>query len=150
MSNPMTRGELADRTGVGAETIRYYERRDLLPDPPRSDGGFRQYDESYVDRLRFIRRAKDLGFTLSEIQDLLALRVGEEEECAEVRREATAKLEDVEARIRDLRRIRAALTNLIDACEKTDPTSDCPILDALQGEGSLPVHIGPEPGASAS
>jgi len=150
MSNPMTRGELADRTDVGAETIRYYERRGLLPDPPRSDGGFRQYDESYVDRLRFIRRAKDLGFTLSEIQDLLALRVGDDERCAEVRREAMAKLDDVKAKICDLRRIRTALADLIDACEKAESTSDCPILDALQAEEALSAHIGSESGASAS
>lgn len=145
MSDALTRGELADRTGVGMETIRYYERRGLLPEPPRSSGGYRQYDPSYVDRLRFIRRAKELGFTLSEIGDLLSLRVDDGVDCGDVRREAQAKLDNVGAKLRDLQRIRAALSRLVDACEGAGPTSDCPILDVLQREASLSDLFPDEP-----
>ncbi|MFB6232309.1 MAG: heavy metal-responsive transcriptional regulator [Salinibacter sp.] len=129
----MTRGEVAEKADVNPETLRYYERENLIPKPPRSDGGFRLYDESYVGRLRFIRRAKELGFTLAEIRELLDLRVDEEATCRDVRGRAEAKIEEVEAKIEDLRRIRDALTTLADACrEQGGPMSECPILDALE------------------
>lgn len=131
----MTRGEIADKADVNPETLRYYERKDLIPTPPRSDGGFRLYDESYVDRLRFIQRAQDLGFTLAEIKDLLDLRVDDEATCRDVKAQAEDKLADVEEKIRDLKRIRNALSRLADACEgRGGPTSTCPILDAMEGE----------------
>lgn len=116
----MTRGEVAERVGVNPETLRYYERKDLIPMPPRSDGGFRLYDESYVDRLRFIQRAKDLGFTLAEIRELLDLRVDEEATCRDVRVQAEAKIEEVEAKIDDLKQIRDALSTLAEACGDQD------------------------------
>jgi len=130
----MTRGEVAEKADVNPETLRYYERKELIPNPPRSDGGFRLYDESYVDRLRFIQRAKDLGFTLAEIKGLLDLRVGEEATCPDVKAQAEDKLDEVEAKIQDLKRIRDALTRLAEACAGGGPTSDCPILDAMAGE----------------
>lgn len=134
----MTRGEVAEKAGVNTETLRYYDREELIPKPPRSDGGFRLYDESYVDRLRFIKRAKDLGFTLAEIKDLLDLRVGEEATCRDVKSQAKEKLDEVETKIQDLKRIREALATLAEACAGGQgPTSDCPILDAIEGEAAF-------------
>lgn len=133
----MTRGEIAEKAGVNPETLRYYERKELIPEPRRSDGGFRLYDENYVDRLRFIQRAKDLGFTLTEIKGLLDLRVDEKATCRDVRARAEDKVAEVEEKIRDLQRIQKALTRLADACEEDGPTSECPILDAMGEEGAL-------------
>jgi len=143
--NGMTRGEVAEKADVNPETLRYYERKELIPKPPRSDGGFRLYDESYVDRLRFIQRAKDLGFTLAEIRELLDLRVNDEATCRDVRMQAEEKIGEVETKIGDLRRIREALTTLADACRKQDgPTSECPILDVLERQsGANDVSASP-------
>ena len=135
----MTRGEVADKAGVNPETLRYYERKELIPRPRRSDGGIRLYGDHYVDRLRFIQRAKELGFTLAEIKGLLDLRVDEEATCRDVKAQAEAKLDEVENKLRDLRRIRDALTTLADACgDERKPTSDCPILDALETDDGVP------------
>jgi len=135
----MTRGEVADKAGVNPETLRYYERKALIPTPRRSDGGFRLYDESYVDRLRFIQRAKELGFTLAEIKDLLDLRVDEKATCRDVKAQADEKLDEVEAKIRSLQQMRDALIRLVAACDETEgPTGDCPILEAMEGESPLP------------
>lgn len=134
----MTRSQVAEKADVNPETLRYYERKELIPKPPRSDGGFRLYDDRYVDRLRFIQRAQDLGFTLAEIKGLLDLRVDDEATCQAVKARADAKIDDVEEKIRDLQRIRDALSTLIDACaDREGPTSDCPILDAMKGERLL-------------
>ena len=134
----MTRGEVAEKADVNPETLRYYERKELIPKPRRSDGGFRLYDESYVDRLRFIKRAKDLGFTLAEVKGLLDLRVNDGATCRDVQAQAEEKLDDVKEKIRDLQRIRDALTRLAAACEGGGgPTSDCPILDAMECEDAL-------------
>lgn len=134
----MTRSEVADRANVKPSAVRYYEERGLIPEPPRSSTGYRLYDASYVDRLRFIQRAQELGFTLEEINDLLALRVDEEATCQDVRARAKAKLKDVETKIQDLRRIRNALARLSDACAGgSGPTSACPILDAMTDEDAL-------------
>jgi len=134
----MTRGEVADKANVNPETLRYYERKELIPKPPRSDGGFRLYDESYVDRLRFIRRAKELGFTLAEIKDLLELRVDDEATCREVKVRAEEKLDEVETKIQDLKRIREALSTLAEACVGGQgPTSECPILETLEDDRML-------------
>lgn len=134
----MTRSEVAEKAGVNPETLRYYEREELIPSPPRSDGGFRRYDESYVDRLRFIQRAKDLGFALAEIKGLLDLRVEGTATCKDVKVRALEKIDEVNAKIQDLKRIRDALQTLADACEgKDEPTSDCPVLDALEDDAVL-------------
>ena len=134
----MTRGEVAEKAGVNPETLRYYEREELIPTPRRSDGGFRLYDDSYVDRLRFIKRAKDLGFTLAEVKGLLNLRVDDDAMCQDVKAQAEDKLEDVEEKIRDLQRIRDALTRLAEACTGgSGPTSECPILDTMEREDAL-------------
>lgn len=125
-------GDLADRTDVSIQTVRYYERRGLIPEPPRTDGGFRTYPERTISRIRFIKRAQKLGFTLGEIGELLALRGGSETASDEVRRTASAKLEEIEEKLRALEEIRDALSGLIRRCEEAAPTGDCPILDEFE------------------
>jgi MerR family mercuric resistance operon transcriptional regulator len=127
----MTIGQVARRAGVGVETVRFYERQGLLAEPARRASGYRQYDEGAVARLRFIKRAKELGFTLKEIAELLALRLDPDTTCVEIRARAQAKLGDIEARIRDLEKIRQALLGLTASCPGSGPTSACPILEAL-------------------
>ena len=134
----LTRGEVAERSGIGFETVRYYEERGLIPKPPRSSAGYRLYDERYVRRLRFIGRAQELGFTLSEIQELLELRGGAETTCSQIKEMAADKREAVEAKMQDLERIRDALDRLSEACEGGDaPTSDCPLLEVMEGKADL-------------
>lgn len=133
----MTRSEVAERADVNPETVRYYERRGLIPDPPRSSGGYRLYDEDYVDRIRFIGRAQELGFTLEEIKALLELRVDPDTTCQDVKQRTQEKRARVEAKIRDLQRIRRALTRLERACDGQGPTSECPILEAMRDEDAL-------------
>lgn len=125
-------GEFARRAGVNIETVRYYERRGLMPEPERRDSGYRQYREADLERLRFIRRAQELGFTLSEIEELLELRTDPQTTAAEVKARAEEKIADVSARIADLERIRHALEHLAGQCKGgRGPTGDCPLLDAL-------------------
>lgn len=128
---PMTIGEIAKAAEIGVETVRFYEREGLIAEPPRRRSGYRQYPPDTVRRLRFIRRAKELGFTLSEIGELLDLRVDPTKSCADVRTLARAKMADIEAKMLDLARIQAALTDLVRTCRGKGPTGDCPILDAL-------------------
>ncbi len=129
-------GELARRSGVGVETVRFYERRGLLPDPPRSRSGYRCYPAATVSRIRFIRRAKELGFSLAEIDELLNLRAAPGDACEHVRARAEAKIADIDERIASLRRMRSALDRLRAAClERRGTSGDCPILGALDGAG---------------
>ncbi len=128
----LTIGELARRAGVNRETVRYYERRRLLPRPPRSVTGYRVFSDDAIDRLRFIKHAQALGFTLNEVRELLGLRLGERSSCDEVRAQAARKLSDVEAKIAALARIRSALGSLIAACKARPPTAPCPILQSLE------------------
>lgn len=130
----LTIGRLADRADVGVETIRFYERQGLLPEPPRTQSGYRQYPEDQVDRIRFIKRGQELGFSLAEIREMLALRMDTGSDCGDVRRRAERKITDVEAKLRDLQRIKAALEALTWACVGHGPTSECPILDAMARE----------------
>ena len=127
----LTIGEIAKAADVGIETVRFYEREGLIPEPARRQSGYRQYPPDTVRRLRFIRRAKDLGFTLKEIGELLDLRVDPQRNCADVRELAKAKMADVEAKMLELARIQAALTDLVRTCRGKGPTSECPILDSL-------------------
>jgi len=132
-SGSLTIGELAERTGfgVGVETIRYYERRGLLKEPPRTPSGYRQYAPETVQRLRFIRRAQGLGFTLEEIGDLLELKVDDVSACPSVEARARAKLDDVATKIGELRRIQRSLDGLVAACRARESTGECPMLEAL-------------------
>ena len=127
-----TTGEVADRANVNVQTVRYYERRGLIPEPPRSSGGFRQYNPDHVDRIRFIKRAQELGFTLEEAHELLQLSVTAEADRADVRAVAQNKIEEVEEKMRALQRIRDTLAELVDACDGHGSTSECPILHALE------------------
>lgn len=129
---PLTIGQVARSAEVGVETVRFYERQGLLEEPARKESGYRQYDEGIAARLRFIRRAKELGFSLKEIKGLLALRVDPTTTCAEVRSKAAAKLADVEEKIQALQRIKKALVKLTTVCRGRGPISECPILEALE------------------
>ena len=129
----LTIGQLAQRAGVGVETVRFYEREGLVPEPPRRPSGYRDYPPDVVPRIVFIRRAKELGFSLKEIGELLELRVRPRRNCGRVKRSAEVKLADIDAKIASLRRIRRALKNLTKACEAHTPTTECPILASLDG-----------------
>ena len=127
----LTRGQLVREAGVKFATVRYYERRGLLRHRDRSAGGYHRYDRESVRRLRFIRRAQELGFTLSEIQELLELRVDSETVCEDVRCRAQSKIADMQQKIRDLQRMKEALTRLVDACEREGTTDHRPIVESL-------------------
>ncbi|HKP75175.1 MAG TPA: MerR family DNA-binding protein [Longimicrobiaceae bacterium] len=131
----LTIGELAKRAGIGVETVRFYERQGLVQEPPRTGSGYRQYPEETVARLRFILRAKELGFSLREIHELISLRLDPAVPCAEVRAHASAKIADIDARLRDLTRMRASLAELVEACGASGEGRECPILDALNDNG---------------
>jgi len=133
-----TIGQLARLSNVGVETIRFYEREGIMPRPPRRASGYRKYADDAVVRLRFIRHAKELGFALKDIKDLLALRVTSSRTCADVRKRADARLADVRVRLAMLQRMEAALEKLTAACRGRGPTGACPILDALEGNELTP------------
>lgn len=127
-----TIGELARRAGVNVQTVRYYERRGLLEDPVRRDSGYRVYDASVLQRLRFIRRAQELGFTLGEVGELLQLQLEPSTTAGAVKARADWKIAEIDGKLRDLTRIRDALTHLAGRCHGgRGPTGDCPLLDAL-------------------
>ena len=124
-------GELAQRATVGIDTVRYYERQGLLPKAHRLASGYRVYDAHDVRRLRFVRRAKALGFTLPEIRELLALSGHREDDMAGMKAAATGKLADVRAKLAELDRVRAGLEALIASCPGHGALAQCPILSAL-------------------
>ena len=130
----LTIGRVAKEAAVGVETIRFYEREGLIANPPRLSSGYRAYPPETVARIRFIRTAKDLGFSLKEIRELLSMRVDPIGSCSEVRAMAESKITDVEERIRVLQNIRLSLERLVTACEERQPTSECPILDCIEKE----------------
>lgn len=131
--NGLTIGKLAEHANVTVDTVRYYERAGLLPEPPRRISGYRAYPADAVKRLRFIRRAKTLGFTLPEIGELLALSAPRAE-VRKVKRAAQAKLDLLDEKIAELERIRAGLRQLVTHCPGHGDSSDCPILNALNEE----------------
>lgn len=131
-TNGLTIGRVARQAGLAIDTVRYYEREGLLEKPVRTAAGYRQYPAGAVARLRFIRQAKDLGFTLSEIRELLALKVAPGKSCADVRKRAESKIDDIEQRVAQLNRMKRALAKLAAACSGRGPTSACPILDAME------------------
>jgi Hg(II)-responsive transcriptional regulator len=125
-------GALAKRAGVRIDTVRYYERNGLIAPSARLVSGYRRYGELEVSRLRFIRRAQTLGFTLKEVRELLALST--QRDVAKVKKTAQTKLTDVEQRIAALERVRSGLSTLIQACPGHGRAADCPILKALGGD----------------
>lgn len=125
-------GELSRRAGVNVQTVRYYERRGLLTPANRRASGYREYESDALDRLHFIKRAQELGFTLAEIGDLLALRLDPHTPAAAVKARANAKIDDIDRKIHDLERIRHALVHLAGRCRGgKGPAGECPLLEAL-------------------
>lgn len=125
-------GELARRAGVNVQTVRYYERRRLLRDPRRRADGYREYTQATLDRLRFIKRAQELGFSLAEIEELLTLRLDPGTKAADVKARAEAKIAEIEQKLRDLEHIRHALVHLAGRCHGgKGPVGDCPLLEEL-------------------
>ena len=132
--NGFKTSEVAKQGGVNLETIRYYERRGLLPKPPRTPSGYRTFGSDAVRRLRFIKHAQELGFSLKEVKELLALRVDACTSCADVRTRAEAKIADIDQKLRALRAMKRALVRLTAACVGRGPVSACPILESLDAE----------------
>ena len=129
-------GELAKAAGVGVETLRYYERRGLLAEPARRQSGYRAYEPEAVDVVRFIKRAQQLGFSLKEIQELLALRSGQGT-CRDVRERAQTKLEDIDEKLRQLEAMKSALEQLVHQCAgRRRSTRYCPIIEAMEDAGA--------------
>lgn len=126
-------GQVAKQAGVNVETLRYYERAGLIDTPRRTASGYREYPEATVSRMRFIRRAKALGFSLQEIADLLSLRISPTASSAEIQARAQAKIAAIEDKIRTLTRIKETLAKITMTCDGCAPLSACPILDALDG-----------------
>jgi Hg(II)-responsive transcriptional regulator len=131
---PLTIGQLAERAGVNLETVRYYEREGLIPPPPRKSSGHRAYASDAVRRLRFIKRAQELGFSLAEIRELLHLKVDPDQLCTDVVRQIDAKAQEVEEKIRHLEAIKQTLTRMKESCDGHCAVSDCPILESLDAE----------------
>lgn len=125
-------GQVAKRTGITVEAVRFYEKQGLITAPQRTPAGYRQYPSETVNQVRFIQRAKDVGFTLKDIADLLALRQEPGTSCADIKLRATQKIEEVEQKMRDLERIRDALARLAMKCRGRGPLSTCPILEELE------------------
>ncbi|MGA8660093.1 MAG: heavy metal-responsive transcriptional regulator [Chthoniobacterales bacterium] len=130
-------GKVARRAGIGVETIRFYEREGLLAAPVRKDSGYRLYPERVIGRIRFIRRAKELGFSLKEIKELLQLRRNSSSTCEDIREKAEAKIANVEAKIAMLNKMKQALTELSAACKGHTSLGECPILEFLEKGGGL-------------
>jgi Hg(II)-responsive transcriptional regulator len=129
-------GEVAKQAEVNLETIRFYERKGLLPKPPRTASGYRTFSPEMVRRVRFIKRAQDLGFSLKEIKELLALRLDPDTTCAEVRARAEEKVADIQQKVHDLHRMKKTLKQLVATCPGRGAISTCPILESLDTSNS--------------
>jgi len=128
----LKRGELAKAAGISLETVRFYETKGLIPEPPRTSSGYRLYPGRTVERLQFVQNAKSLGFSLRQIRDLLTLRSEGADDCHSVRDQVIRQIAEVDDKIKDLVRIRKSLENLSQICDGNDPMNECPILDFLQ------------------
>lgn len=127
----LTIGEVGKRAAVHIETLRYYERRGLIPKPQRSFSNYRLYSEDIVRRVAFVKRAQELGFSLKDIGQLLSLQAAPKARCADVRTRAEVKIRDIDEKLRVLRRMRKALSGLVAQCSGQSPITDCPILESL-------------------
>jgi len=132
----LTIGQLAKEAQVNIETVRLYERRGLVPEPPRRESGYRQYSLDSVARIRFIKRAQELGFSLKEISELLTLRIDPNTTCGDIKRKAELKVADIEGKIWTLKNMKRALTKLVRSCRGRGPTSEWPILEILDSRDS--------------
>ncbi len=128
----MTIGQVAKRASVGVETIRFYERQGLIVQPPRRNSGFRYYSTNDVVRVRFIQKGKDLGFSLKEVAELLALEGNPKATCGDVKQRAEDKITTIEARVRDLQKMKRSLVRLTTACSGGGAIAYCPILDCFE------------------
>jgi MerR family copper efflux transcriptional regulator len=131
----LTVGRLAKKAGVNLQTVRYYEKRRLIPPPKRTASGYRQYSPDMVRRILFIKRAQELGFSLREIHELLSLRRMSSNTCSQVRQRTEEKINEIEKKIDSLKRVKAALSRLKAQCNDnimTNHSSECPLLDALE------------------
>lgn len=126
----LSRGSLANRTGVNGETIRYYEKIGLMPNPARTSGGHRVYNHAHLKRLSFVRRSRELGFTLHEIRELLELVDGGDYTCAEIHDRTIIHLDDVAKKIRDLQKMQRTLKTMASKCDG-GLVPECPIVDKL-------------------
>ena len=126
-------GTVARAVGVNAQTLRFYERQGLIDSPPRTSSGYRQYPDDYVHRLRFIIKAKKLGFSLKEIEVLLSLKVDPKSNCGDVKEKAMNKISDIESKLVTLKRMKRVLIKLAERCDSNNTTEDCPILESLKG-----------------
>lgn len=134
----LTIGQVARQAGVKVETVKFYERQGLIDQPPRPAFGYREYPPQTVARIRFIRRAQGLGFSLKEIAELLGLRHTPETSCAEIKARAEAKIVDIERKREDLRKMQEVLQRLAETCKGEGPVSECPILEAMdEGEKDI-------------
>lgn len=131
---PFTIGHLAREAGINLETVRYYEREGILPKAPRGPSGYRLFPADAVRRLKFIKRAQELGFSLKEIRELLALRVSPRTTSAEIRKRAEAKIVDIQGKITSLESMSQTLRKLAESCAGCGPLSECPILESLDRE----------------
>ena len=127
----LTIGQLAAAAGVNAQTIRYYERSGLFPEPMRTASGYRQFEPEELRRLQFIRRSQGVGFSLSEIRELLALRIHDPRSCSGVSRQVEAKISATEQKISELQGLLKSLNRLRASCAARERTAECPVLQAL-------------------
>ena len=134
-SGAMTVGNVAKRAEINIDTVRYYERQGLLPKPPRTPSGYRTFDEATVQRLRFIRNAQALGFTLKEIKQLFSLRITVGSTCSDLRDYAESKVADIERKIESLQAMKQALQELVSACSVNGPVSECSVFESLNTDG---------------
>ena len=132
----LTIGRLARQGGVNLQTIRYYERQGLLPKPPRTAAGYRMFPRETGRRLRFIKRAQELGFSLNEIRELLSLRMKQGAKSTDIRARAQAKIADIDQKIRALQGMKKALRRLAERCDGCSPLAECPILESLDEDVS--------------
>ena len=132
--NGLTIGQLAKQSNVHVETLRYYERRGLIFAPPRTVSNYRVYSSEILRRVKFIKQAQALGFSLEEIKKLLALRAAPRAKCADVRGYAMHKMQDIQERIRSLKRMHKSLEKLLRECAGDLPATECPILGSLESE----------------
>lgn len=131
---PLTIGKVASRSDIGIETIRFYEREGLIDAPPRTESGYRQYPEAVILRIKFIQRAKELGFSLKDIKELLSLRVDPETTCKDILAKTQCKISEIDDKIQILQKMKGILISLATDCKGRGPISDCPILEALDQE----------------
>lgn len=129
--NPLKSGDLARKSKVNTETLRYYEKEGLLPEPERTESGYRLYADEDVKRVRFIKRAQELGFSLKEIKELLALKLDASQSASEVKRLTEQKIQDIDGKIQNLHAMKTILEDLVDACSGQGSVDHCPILNCL-------------------